>query len=80
MGKPKGKTTVAMVTTEAGLVEVRGSAEAVAKHLEFVDAHANCGAAEEREPRTLHRDAGTGRLVSEEYAAANPGTTVKETR
>lgn len=33
-----------------------------------------------RQARTLHRDAGTGRLVSEEYAAANPGTTVKETR
>lgn len=32
------------------------------------------------EPRVLHRDAGTGQLVSAEYAAENPETTVRETR
>ena len=32
------------------------------------------------EPRVLYRDAGTGELVSAEYAAENPGTTVRETR
>lgn len=31
-------------------------------------------------PRVLHRDAGTGQLVSAEYAAENPGTTVREVR
>lgn len=31
-------------------------------------------------PRTFHRDAVTGQLVSAEYAVANPTTTVKETR
>lgn len=32
------------------------------------------------ESRVLHRDAGTGQLVSAEYAAENPGTTVREVR
>ena len=31
-------------------------------------------------PRTLHRDAATGKLVTEDYAAANPSTTVREVR
>lgn len=32
------------------------------------------------ESRVLHRDAGTGQLVSAEYAAENPSTTVREVR
>lgn len=32
------------------------------------------------EPRVLYRDAGTGQLVSAEYAAENPETTVREVR
>ena len=36
--------------------------------------------APEREPRVLYRDAGTGQLVSAEYAAENPETTVREVR
>lgn len=31
-------------------------------------------------PRTLYRDAATGQLVTEDYAAANPSTTVREVR
>lgn len=31
-------------------------------------------------PRVLHRDAGTGQLVSAEYAAEHPDTTVREVR
>lgn len=31
-------------------------------------------------PRVLHRDAGTGQLVSAEYAAEHPETTVREVR
>ena len=31
-------------------------------------------------PRNLHRDAATGKLVTEDYAAANPSTTVREVR
>ena len=31
-------------------------------------------------PRVLHRDAGTGRLVSAEHAAEHPETTVREVR
>ena len=31
-------------------------------------------------PRTLYRDAASGELVTAEYAAQNPATTVKETR
>jgi hypothetical protein len=32
-----------------------------------------------RKTRKVHRDAGTGRFVTEEYARNNPGTTVTET-
>lgn len=32
------------------------------------------------DPRVLYRDAGTGKLVSAEYAAENPETTVREVR
>lgn len=35
---------------------------------------------QDREPQTVHRDAGTGRFVSEEAAAADPDGTVRERR
>lgn len=33
-----------------------------------------------RAPRAIHRDAGTGQIVSAEYAAEHPDTTVREVR